>query len=614
MSPLVDFEPVGRRGECGEGESLLQCARRLGVDLVSICGGEGICGDCVVQVLEGRVSPIKEAERESLAVERLALGYRLACRTFPVSDCRVVVPAESLTTQQRIQVEGQELLVTAEPVARSYRVAMTPSSMQEPGADAGRLAEALAAAHGVSGVTFDYSVLRDLSTVLRDSRWRVSVTLYDHECIAVLPEMDPTLGLAVDLGTTKIAAYLVDLATGQTLAARGMMNPQVAYGEDIITRIAATQKDAEMARRFQSLIVDALNAAMRDMCDEHRKETCQIVNIVLVGNTAMHHLFLGLPVRQLGLAPYVPAISSALEIKARDLGLACAAGAYVHLLPIIASYVGADHVAMLLATGMHTKLGVALAIDIGTNTEICLANRGSLFSLSTASGPAFEGAHIKHGMRAARGAIERFQIIHGENKVQTIEGAPATGICGSGILDVLAHLYLHGVVTGQGRMNEHPLTRGDGNQREYVIVPGGEGANEVTFTEKDVEQLQLAKGAIRTGIEVLLKRSGLSPDDLDEIILAGAFGSYLDVNSAIAIGLLPDVPIGRIHQVGNAAGMGAKQALISGRAREEARRLARRVRYVELLRDPDFMRTFGRSMRLGKMEYPQAIQNRTEAQ
>jgi uncharacterized 2Fe-2S/4Fe-4S cluster protein (DUF4445 family) len=438
-------------------------------------------------------------------------------------------------------------------------------------ADTGRLAEALAEEHGVVGITFDYSVLRNLSNVLRENEWRVNAVLYNRECIAVLPEVERALGLAVDLGTTKIAAYLLDLGSGQTLAARGIMNPQIAYGEDIITRMAATLKSPEMTERFQSLVVEALNAAMAEMCRECQQVPSQIVNMVVVGNTAMHHLFLGLPVRQLGRAPYVPAVSLALEVKARELGLGCASGAYVHLLPNIAGYVGADHVAMLLATGMHTKQGVVLAIDIGTNTEICLANHGSFCSLSTASGPAFEGAHIRYGMRAARGAIERFQIIDGNNKNQTIENAPATGMCGSGILDVLAQLTIHGVVTEQGKMNENPLTRGEGKEREYVIVPSGEGGNEVTFTQKDVEQLQLAKGAIRTGIEVLLSRNGLVKDHIDEIILAGAFGTYLDVNSALAIGLLPDIPRDKIHQVGNAAGMGAKLALISGAMREEAK-------------------------------------------
>lgn len=599
MKRIIDFEPVGRRGECQAGKTLLDCARDLGVELVNICGGEGTCGSCVVQVLAGELSPVTDAEREFLSEEELAQGYRLACRASPASGCKVSVPVESLTTPQRTQVEGQEMPVAPEPVARSYRLAMTPPSLEDPGADAERVAKALEALHGISGITFDGSVLRSLSNILRENAWQVKVVLYNRECVAVLPQAQPVLGLAVDLGTTKIALYLLDLETGQTLATRGIMNPQIAYGEDIITRMAATQKDPEMTGRFQSLVVHAFNAAMTEMCKECRQEPGQIVNLVVVGNTAMHHLLLGLPVRQLGRAPYVPAISSALEVKASQLGLTCSAGATVHLLPIIAGYVGADHVAMLVAAGMQAKAGVVLAIDIGTNTEICLANHGSFCSLSTASGPAFEGAHIKHGMRAARGAIERFQIIDGKNRVQTIEDAPPTGLCGSGILDVLAQLCIHGMVNAQGKLLDHPLMRGEGKELEYVVTSGSEGGSEVTFTQKDVEQLQLAKGAIRTGIEVLLARNGLSKDDIDEIILAGAFGTYLDVNSAIAIGLLPDIPREKIHQVGNAAGMGAKLALVSGAKRQEAKELAKIVRYIELAGDPGFMRLFAKAMRIG---------------
>jgi uncharacterized 2Fe-2S/4Fe-4S cluster protein (DUF4445 family) len=599
MKHIIDFEPMGRRGECQAGQTLLECARRLGVELVNVCGGEGTCGSCVVQVLEGELSLVTEAEREFLTEEKLVQGYRLACRTIPTSGCKVRVPVESLATPQRAQVEGLEIPVAPEPVARAYRVAMTPPSLEDPGADAERVAKAMAARHGISGITFDSFVLRSLSNVLRDNAWQVKVILYNQECIAVLPETQNALGLAVDLGTTKIAIYLVDLETGQTLATRGIMNPQIAYGEDIITRMAAIQKDPEMTGRFQSLVVEALNAAMAEMCGECLKKSGEIVNLVVVGNTAMHHLFLGLPVRQLGGAPYVPAVSSALEVKAQQLGLACSAGATVHLLPNIAGYVGADHVSMLMAIGLQTRAGVILAIDIGTNTEICLANHGSFCSLSTASGPAFEGAHIKYGMRAARGAIERFQIIDGENKVQTIENAPAAGLCGSGILDVLAQLYTHGMVNAQGKLLGHPLMRGEGKELEYVVTSRNEGDGEVTFTQKDVEQLQLAKGAIRTGIEVLLVRNGLGKDDIDEIILAGAFGTYLDVNSAIAIGLLPDIPCEKIHQVGNAAGMGAKLALVSGAKRQEAKELAKIVRYIELAGDPGFMRLFAKAMRIG---------------
>jgi uncharacterized 2Fe-2S/4Fe-4S cluster protein (DUF4445 family) len=311
-------------------------------------------------------------------------------------------------------------------------------------------------------------------------------------------------------------------------------------------------------------------------------------------------------VDQLARAPYVPAVASPLDIKARALGLRIAPGAYVHLLPNIAGYVGADHVAMLLAIGMAQMEGVVLALDIGTNTEVCLANHGRLTSLSCASGPAFEGAHIKHGMRAADGAIEHVRLVEGRIEYHTIGNAPPVGLCGSGILDMLAQLHEVGVVNDKGRMGEHArvLTSNDGKSdvREFVLVSGeerGEGRPAITFTQKDVRELQLAKGAMRTGVEVLLEVNNLSKDEIDQVIIAGAFGTYIDVNSAMSIGMLPRLPLNRFRQVGNAAGMGAKLALISRSKRAEAKAMASAIGYVELATFPRFSQTFAESMYLG---------------
>jgi len=339
----------------------------------------------------------------------------------------------------------------------------------------------------------------------------------------------------------------------------------------------------------------------------------------VVGNTAMHHLLLKLPVQQLVQAPYLPAVQQALDVKARELGLQIAPGAYVHLLPIIAGYVGADHVAMLLATGLHQAEGVVLALDIGTNTEVCLADNGRLTSLSCASGPAFEGAHIRHGMRAAEGAIEHLRIVDGRVEYQTIGQAPAVGLCGSGILDTLAQLFQAGIVDARGRMGDHAYVRGEGRAREFVIVAGkdtegsaplqqGQGERPaITFTQKDVRELQLAKGAMRTGIQVLLQIHGLSEQEIDRVIIAGAFGTYIDIGSAMSIGMLPRLPLERFRQVGNAAGMGAKLALVSASKRAEAQELARRVGYVELATIPNFSHVFAQSMYLGEDLFTQSF-------
>jgi uncharacterized 2Fe-2S/4Fe-4S cluster protein (DUF4445 family) len=394
------------------------------------------------------------------------------------------------------------------------------------------------------------------------------------------------------------------------------MNPQIAYGEDVITRLAYAKEDPSQAVRLQKMIIDALNHATLEMCAETSSEPAlrqtSIVEAVAVGNTAMHHLVLRLPVEHLARAPYVPTVTSALDVKARDLGLRIAPGAYVHLLPNIAGYVGADHVAMLLSTNVHQAKGTVLAMDIGTNTEVCLAKDGRLTSLSCASGPAFEGAHIRHGMRAANGAIERLRLVQDKIEYQTIGGAPPVGMCGSGILDALAQLYQAGVVDARGRMGEHFRVRRSGGVREFVLVseeerlvpPNGGAENNgpaITFTQKDVRELQLAKGAMMTGIQVLLTENRLVEEEIDEVIIAGAFGTYIDVASAIAIGMLPKLPVDRFRQVGNAAGMGAKLALISKTKRSEALDLASRISYIELATVPRFAKTFAQSMVLGEL-------------
>jgi len=608
MTFHIEFEPVGRRGECPDGLSLLDCARQLGVDLVSLCGGMGTCGRCMVQILEGEVSDVTPREQASLTSAALAGGYRLACQTVPLGDCKVGVPPTSLTTPQRAQVEGQEIAVVLESPICVYPVLLTAPSLEQGDlrADTERLLDALKQRHPIEPRGIDIEVLRRLSPHVREANWQADIVVRNdnREIVALLPRSRHPLGLAVDLGTTKIAGYLVDLENGQTLVAQGMMNPQIAYGEDLIARMGHAKKGPTEAAQLQQMVVGALNQAAATMCAEIDANPAEIVEAVVVGNTAMHHLFLRLPVAQLARAPYVPAVEAALDVKARDVGLNIAPGAYVHLLPNIAGYVGADHVAMLLATGVVRDEGVVLALDIGTNTEICLASHGVMTSLSCASGPAFEGAHIKHGMRAARGAIERVQIVDDRLIYQTIGGAMPAGLCGSGVLDGLAELYRVGIVDRRGRLGEHARVRVNGGDgvREFVLVGEEErkAQTAITITQKDIRELQLAKGAVRAGIQVLLEAQGLAEHAIDRVIIAGAFGTYIDVSSAMTIGMLPALPAERFEQVGNAAGIGAKLALISRSKRVEAQEIASRVGYIELATVPHFRRTFARAMYLGQ--------------
>jgi len=599
----IDFEPVGLRGKCRKKDSLLACARRLGVGISSICGGEGICHSCKVQVLSGTVSKPTPNELETFSRREIKGGWRLACQTYPTSDCKIAVPTESMTTPQRVQAEGLEVKVSPEPSVRVYRLQLSAPSLEAPQADADRLLKALNQQHKLRCTKIDIGALRTISDQLRSWKWKSQAVVRNGEVIAIHPPKSRQLGLAIDLGTTKVAGYLVDLSDGRTLAAKGIMNPQISYGEDIISRITTVVHSPDNAAALQKLAVDAINELCTDLCAEAGAKPEEILEAVVVGNTAMHHLFLRLPVKQLVLSPFVPAVSQALEVRAGELGLNIAPGAYVHLLPNIAGFVGADHVSMLLATDAWQGKETTVALDIGTNTEVSLIYKGKIATTSCASGPAFEGGHIKYGMRAATGAIERLRIDGGKIQYQTIDGAPPVGICGSGILDALAQLYLAKIIDKGGRIiDNRPRVRSYKGQHEFILVSKEErkGKPAITITQHDVRELQLAKAAIRTGIQMLLETSGCSEAEIKQVIIAGAFGTYIDVASAVAIGMLPSLPLNRFRQVGNAAGMGAKLALISLKSRAKAQAVASRVSYIELASVPNFEPTFIQASYLGR--------------
>jgi len=595
MTFQIDFEPIGRRVTCEMGATLLDAAQRAGVMLTAVCGGEGSCGRCIVRVMQGNVSPPNSTEESELGRTDVAAGWRLACQTEIAGDVRVHVPPESLVAAQRTQTEGQAVAVELDPAVRALDVRLAPPALDDLRSDATRLRDAVS----MPGLTFDARVLRRLPEDLRAWKFQASVFLRDYQVVGARPLGSTPLGLAVDIGTTKLAAYLVDLSNGQTLASAGAMNPQIAYGEDVMARISHAINHADGGEQLRGAVVEALDQLARELCAQARRDVADIADAVVVGNTAMHHLFLGLPVEQLGLAPYVPAESAALDVPARDVGLNLAPGAHVHLLPNIAGFVGADHVAMLLATGLAEHEGVVLGMDIGTNTEVSLRAKGRHFSCSTASGPAFEGAHIRNGMRAAPGAIEKVAIHDGRVHIKTVDDEPPVGLCGSGILDLVAQMLRAGVLNARGAMQAHPRVRRGENGPEFVVVPGDEnGGREITFSRADVSEIQLAKGAMRAGVNILLKRAGVTEAEIDEVIIAGAFGTYLDAQSGLDIGMFPRVERHRIRQVGNAAGAGARMALLSVAQRERAIRIAHQVEYVELTTVPEFQSEFARALLL----------------
>jgi len=514
---IIDFEPLGRRGQAHPGQTLLDAAQSAGVGLASVCGGLGTCEECRVRLVSGKLTPPSLVEQAVLSKAELVTGVRLACQAEPLSDVKLDIPPESLTAAQRLQLDGEEMHLPPRPAIHSQ------------------------GAHG----------------------------------------------LAVDIGTTKLAAYLVDLGTGATVARAGAMNPQIAFGEDVISRIAYVGREPGGAKKLQSVLMETLNNLLVGMCDEAHISPASVLDAVLVGNTAMHHLFAGLPVEQLGHAPFAPATTEALAIAAKELGLNLGSGGNIYLPPVIAGYVGADHVSMLLATDVWKSVGNVIALDIGTNTEISLVANGKVTCCSCASGPAFEGAHIHEGMRAAPGAIERARWSDGKILWQTIENCPPVGICGSGILDVVAALLEGGLIKSNGSLK---TISGSG----YVLVPAEQTGlgRALIVTRKDINEIQLAKSAIRAAVEILLQEAGLRSSDLDSFIVAGAFGTYLDLRSAVRNGMFPALPPEKFRQVGNAAGVGAKQMLISVDKRQEAEQLASQISYVELTALPAFTTLF----------------------
>ncbi len=599
----IDFEPLGRRGECSPAESLLTCASRLGLGLSSVCGGQGKCGTCKLQLLSGTASSPAPSEQRLFSPQELAEGWRLACQTYPSSDCKVMVPFESMTGAQRLVVEGLETNLPVDPVVRAYHLELPLPSLSQPFGDAERVLAALDQRYHVDCRRIDLEVLRSLSRNVRSWNWQLQAVVREDELVALLHPNSRLLGLAIDLGTTKIAGYLLDLVSGQPLAVGGVMNPQISYGEDIVSRITGITQSAEKAAQLQASAAGAINQLATALCTRIDKHTDDIVEAVVVGNTAMHHILMRLPVDQLAKAPYVPAVTSPLDVKARDIGLDLAAGSYVHVLPNIAGFVGGDHVAMLLSTEAADSEGPLIAMDIGTNTEVSLIEEGRISTVSCASGPAFEGGHIRDGIRAAPGAIERIWIEKDAVRYETIGGLPPIGICGSGILDAMAQLHAAGVVDHRGRMNDgHPRVRRRSDQREFVLVTEDEreGKPPIVITQQDIRELQLAKAAIRTGIQVLLEANHCTDEQLAQIVVAGAFGTYINLVSAVTTGLLPPIPYQRFRQVGNAAGVGAKLALVSSTKRAQARSLASRVSYLELAGAPGFGRNFVLASYLGR--------------
>ncbi|MGZ9236020.1 MAG: ASKHA domain-containing protein, partial [Anaerolineales bacterium] len=645
----VILQPSGRRGQVDEGTSIRAAARELGVEIESICAENATCGKCMVLVEEGRfekynidskrehLSPIGAEERAYLMRRPKLLkdkGWeigqvRLSCQCRVFGDVLINVPEESRGNKQIIRKSARERAIEIKPSIRKYYVSMTPPNLERPVADWERLVKGLETSMGLVrrgeenlprwfDLTIDYQCLRTLSSTLREARWNVTVSVWqDKEVIAVQPGyVEDSYGAAVDIGSTTVALYLCNLRTGELLAAESEMNPQIVYGEDVMSRIQYSIEHPDGLEKLHKAIIATLNKLLKqavksaneklldtvgfDTGETNTRPTQpagiameEILEMVLVGNSTMHHLLLNLPPKDLGLAPFVPAIHSSVDVKARELGIQINSSGNIHVLPTIASFVGADTSAMILAEEPHKQDENWLLIDVGTNAELVLGNRKGLVCTSTPTGPALEGAHVEYGMRAAPGAIERVHIdentLEPKYKVIGVEGwntdhaefkGHVKGICGSAIIDSVAELFRAGIVDSRGKfkkgLNSNRVREGE-NGWEYIVAWAEETSigRDIPMTQQDVRQIQLAKAALFTAARTLLKRTGLQSPD--KIILAGGFGSYIDKEKAMLIGLIPDCELDKVYAIGNAAGDGARIALLNVEKRNEIDSVTRKV-------------------------------------
>ncbi len=618
----VIFQPSGRKGDILGGKTVLEAARELGVEIESVCGGERNCGKCRVRLEKGlHLSPFIEEEKNFINDEERAEGYRLACAAQIRGDVLIFVPEESRVQQQAVRKSLMEKPIELKPALSLYYTELSPPTLHDPLGDFDRLKKPLAERYNLCSLDIDYQALLRLPDVLRKGNWKVTVSVWmGEEIIDIRPgRVDDMYGLAIDIGTTTIACYLCNLKNGKVVATESMMNPQVIYGEDVMSRITYVMTHPEDGlEKMHQPIVDGLNRLIQKITERCNLSPEDILELTVVGNTAMHHLLLKINPQYLGVSPFPPAIHRSIDVKARDLGLKVHPSAYLHTLPIEAGFVGADNVGVLIAEEPYHQDEMVLIIDIGTNGELVMGNRKKLISASCATGPAFEGAHVKFGMRAAPGAIERikidpqtfevkFKVIGEEAWNEEIKNPGAMGICGSGIIDAMAEFYRTGIIDKGGRFKKDvssPRLKITDGKPEFVIAWKEETAigKEITITQQDVRNVQLAKGALYTGAKLMMRRLGI--EKLDKVILAGAFGSYIDPEKAMVLGMFPDCDLKKVYAVGNAAGDGARIALLNRDKRLEADEIARKVEYIELTVEADFQKEFVESMQIPHMKDP----------
>jgi len=630
--PLVVFTPSGLRGRVAAGTDLLEAARSFGVDLDSVCGGRGICGRCQVVVSEGsfaklgiesaadHLTAFSAPEQQYRERSGLATDRRLGCHAHVSGDLVIDVPPESQIHRQVVRKEADAHPIEVDPVIRLHYVEVDEPDMQDPSGDLQRLQAALERDWHLSGLACDAHVLASLQRTLRAGAWTATVAVHEgHTIVAVWPGFhDRALGVAFDVGSTTVAGHLCDLASGEVLASAGSMNPQIRFGEDLMSRVSYVMMNPGAEADLTRVIRSCVDDLVAELCTQAREEPADVVDLSVVGNPIMHHLLLGLDPTELGGAPFALTTDEAVHRRASELDLHTVnPGARVYLLPCIAGHVGADTAGVILSEAPHAQEQVNLIVDVGTNAEIVLGNRDRLLAASSPTGPAFEGAQISGGQRAAPGAIERVRIdpetleprfsVIGSGAWSDEPGfdqAAVTGICGSGIIEVVAEMFLAGIITTDGVIDGALVARtarivAEGRTFSYVLR---DGPARLVITQMDVRAIQLAKAALWAGCKLLMDRLGI--ETVERIRLAGAFGAHIDPVHAMVLGLVPDCDPAQVTSAGNAAGTGARIALLNRAARAEIEDVVRRVEKIETAIEPRFQEHFVGAMGIPHSDEP----------
>jgi len=621
--PLIIFTPSGKRGRFAKGTPILEAARALGVNIDSVCGGRGICGRCQIEPSFGEfakhaitstsenISPFGAKEERYKNKFGLADLRRLSCSAQIEGDIVIDVPPESEMHKQIVRKQADERDIILNPCIRLYYIEVEEPDMHNPKGDLERVYEAIAAQWNLDIADCDLHILPILQKALRKGQWKITVAIYnDKHIIAVWPELqDKLYGLAVDIGSTTIACHLTNMQTGDVVAASGIMNPQIRFGEDLMSRVSYVMMNPGGDQEMTKAVREAINTLIEQVCEEAEITKDVVLDAVFVGNPVMHHLFLGIDPTELGGAPFALAAGSAQSFKASDIDISIASGGRVYILPCIAGHVGADTAGVVLSEAPFNNEEITLLVDVGTNAEIVLGNKDKLVAASSPTGPAFEGAEISSGQRAAPGAIERvridketleprFRIIGSETWsdeegfAKEVENIGVTGICGSGIIEIIAQMYLAGIITQDGVIDGTLAQKSnrilqDGRTFSYLVH---EGEVTVKVTQNDVRAIQLAKSALYAGCKLLMEKLGVNA--VDKIKLAGAFGTHIDTKYALILGMIPDCQLENVIAAGNAAGTGARIALLNKDTRQEIEDVVEKIEKIETAVEPRFQEHF----------------------